>query len=132
MKKIKNLLTAVVSAIVLSVSSVTLAYGSQVDTNREISMPDSLTNGTASISTSLTGEVKYQFVEITSEKYELLKKCEAQYNLVRAYIDDDPNYDSIATAYENTYNQTANSILSEYQIQFDEIGYDTIKSTWIA
>lgn len=132
MKKIKIYLTAIVATIILSVSTGVYAYGSQVDTKNAITMPTSLSNGTGTITTTLTGTVNYQFVEITSEKYSTIKKYEAIYNLISAYINQDSSYDSIATSYEKTYNQTANGIMTEYGIQFNEEGLNAIKGLWIS
>lgn len=132
MKKIKFYLTAIVATIILSVSTGVYAYGSQVDTKNAITMPTSLSNGTGNITTTITGSMKYQFVEITSEKYAIIKKYEAIYNLISAYINQDSNYDSIATKYEKTYNQTANGIMTEYGIQFNEEGLNAIKGLWIS
>lgn len=131
MKKIKVYLTTIVTIILLAIASQVYAYGSQVDTANVITMPSSLTNGTGKVSTTITGDINYQFVEITSEKYATIKKYEAIYNLIYAYMNGDSNYDALATNYENTYNQTANGIMSEYGIQFNEEGYNAIRGLWI-
>lgn len=131
MKKIKIYLTAIVAMTILAISTGVYAYGSQVDTQNVITMPTSLSNGTGTITTTITGDINYQFVEITSEKYATIKKYEAIYNLISAYIKQDSNYDSLATNYEKTYNQTANGIMSEYEIQFNEEGLNAIKGLWI-
>lgn len=131
MKKFKISLTAIVATIILSISTGVYAYGSQVDTNNVITMPSSLSNGTGTITTTITGSVNYQFVEITAEKYATIKKYETIYNLISAYINGDSNYDSMATSYEKTYNQTANGIMTEYGIQFNEEGRNAIKGLWI-
>ena len=132
MKKIKIYLTVIIATLILSISTGVYAYGSQVDTQNAITMPTSLSNGTGTITTTITGSIKYQFVEITSEKYATIKKYEAIYNLISAYIDQDSNYDSMATNYEKTYNQTANGIIDEYGIQFNEEGLNAIKGLWIS
>ena len=132
MKKFKISLSAIVLTTILLISTGVYAYGSQIDTKNVITMPDTLSNGTASITTTITGSVSYQFVEITSEKYATIKKYEAIYNLINAYIKQDSNYDSMATNYEKTYNQTANGIMTEYGIKFDEEGLNAIKGLWIS
>lgn len=132
MKKLKVYLTAVVTMIVLAISSQVYAYGSQVDTGNNITMPGSLSNGQGNVSTSLSGSMSYQFVEISSGKYSTIKKYEAILNLISAYMSGSSNYDSLATSYESTYNQTANGIMSTYGIQFNEEGYNAIKGLWIS
>ena len=132
MKKLKISLTAILFATILTISTGVFAYGSQVDTHDNITMPGSLTNGEGTVSTSLTGEMSYQFVEITSEQYAKYKKYEAQYNLIKAYIKQDSNYDSLATSYEETYKQTANGIMTDYGIQFNEEGLNALRNQWIA
>lgn len=132
MKKLKISLTAILFATILTITTGVFAYGSQVDTRDGITMPSSLTNGEGTVSTSLTGEMSYQFVEITSEQYAKYKKYEAQSNLIKAYIKQDSNYDSLATSYEETYKQTANGIMEEYGIQFNEEGLDALRNQWIA
>ena len=132
MKKLRISLTAMLFAIILTVSTGVFAYGSQVDTLDGITMPSSLTNGEGTVSTSLTGEMSYQFVKITQEQYAKYKKYEAQYNLIKAYIKQDSNYDSMASNYEKTYKQTANGIMDEYGIQFNEEGLNALRNQWIA
>lgn len=132
MNKLKISLTAMLFAIILTVSTGVFAYGSQVDTLDGITMPSSLTNGEGTVSTSLTGEMSYQFVKITQEQYAKYKKYEAQYNLIKAYIKQDSNYDSMASNYEKTYKQTANGIMDEYGIQFNEEGLNALRNQWIA
>lgn len=132
MKKLRISLTAILFAIILTVSTGVFAYGSQVDTLDGITMPSSLTNGEGTVSTSLTGEMSYQFVKITQEQYAKYKKYEAQYNLIKAYIKQDSNYDSMASNYEKTYKQTANGIMDEYGIQFNEEGLNALRNQWIA
>jgi len=131
MKKIKVYLTIIVTIILLAIASQVYAYGSQVDTTNIITMPSSLTNGTGNVSATISGDINYQFVEITSQKYAIIKKYEAIYTLIKAYMNGDSNYDTLATNYENTYNQTANGIMSEYGIQFNEEGYNAIRGLWI-
>ena len=132
MKNLKISLTAIIFAIILTMSASVFAHGSQVDTMNSITMPGSLSNGSGNISTSLSGDMSYQFVETTADKYALLKKYETQYNLVNAYINKDANYDSLATSYEKTYNQTANGMINEYGIKFNEEGLAAIKGLWVA
>lgn len=131
MKNIKFYLTSLISAIVLLSGVSVYAYGSQVDTDNAITMPTALSSGSGAITTSLAGEVNYQFMEITSAKYAAIKKYESIYNLINAYIKGDASYDSLATKYETTYNQTANGIKTEYGIEFDEEGLNAIRGLWI-
>lgn len=131
MKNLKISLTAIVAAIILAISTGVYAHGSQVDTLNQITMPGSLNNGKGTVTSSISGEMSYQFVETTSEKYALIKKYEAQINLISAYINSDNNYDKIAENYESTYNQTANGIMTEYGIQFNEEGLAAVKGLWI-
>lgn len=131
MKKVKICLTVIIAIIILAISSQVYAYGSQVDTANAITMPSNLSNGTGSVSSSISGAMSYQFVEISSSKYATIKKYEAIYTLIKAYMNGDSNYDTLATNYETTYNQTANGIMSEYGIQFNEEGYNAIRGLWI-
>ena len=131
MKRVKVYLTALVAIIILAISANVYAYGSQVDTTNAITMPSNLSNGAGEVSSTITGSMKYQFVEITSDKYTKIKKYETIYNLINAYIKGDSNYDILATNYEKAYNQTANGIMSEYGIQFNEEGLNAIKGLWI-
>lgn len=138
MKNLKISLTAIIFAIILTMSASVFAHGSQVDTMNEITMPGSLNDGKGNVTTGLSGEMSYQFVEISSSEYNTILKREAQYNLVKAFIDGAANYDELAEKYEKTYNQTANGIKSEYSdedgndIQFDEAGLSAIKGELIA
>lgn len=132
MKKLKISLTAIIFAIILTMSVSVFAHGSQVDTSNEITMPSNLSNGEGTVTSSISGEMSYQFVETTKENYETLKKIEAQYNLIKAYIESAANYDELAEKYEATYNQTANGIKDEYQIQFNEEGLRAIKGVWVS
>lgn len=132
MKKLKTYLSTIVAIMILAVSTQVLAYGSQVDTKNAITMPASLSNGKGEVSATLTGDMSYQFVEITSEKYATIKKYETIYNLISAYIKGDSNYDSLVANYEKTYKQTANGIMTEYGIQFNEEGLNAIKGLWIS
>lgn len=132
MNKLKISLTAMLFAIILTVSTGVFAYGSQVDTLDGITMPSSLTNGEGTVSTSLTGEMSYQFVEITQEQYAKYKKYEAQYNLIVAYINNDIKHDSMAEDYEKKYNENEIGIKEFYGIQFNKAGLDTVRSQWIA
>lgn len=132
MKNLKISLTAVIAAIILTISTVVFAHGSQVDTMNKITMPGSLNDGKGNVTTSLSGDMSYQFVEISSSEYNTILKREAQYNLVKAYIDGASNYDELAEKYEKTYKQTANGIETEYGIQFNDAGLSAIKGEWTA
>ncbi len=131
MKKIKIYLTAVITMIMLTITSQVYAYGSQVDTSNAITMPGSLSDGKGTVSSSISGSMNYQFVEISADKYTKIKKYETICNLISAYINQSSDYDSLISNYESTYNQTANGIMSEYGIQFNEEGYNVIKGLWI-
>lgn len=132
MKNLKISLTAIIFAIILTMSASVFAHGSQVDTMNAITMPGSLNDGKGNVTTSLSGEMSYQFVEISSSEYNTILKREAQYNLVKAYIDGAANYDELAEKYEKTYKQTANGIETEYGIQFNDAGLSAIKGEWTA
>ena len=131
MKNLKISLTTILTAILLTFSTGVYAYGSQVDTANAITMPSALNNGTGNLTTTVSGEMSYQFVEITSDKYAKIKKYEAIYNLIKAYINLDSNYDTLVAEYQRTYNETANAIKDEYGIQFNEEGLNAIKGLWI-
>lgn len=131
MKNLKISLTAILTAILLTIATGVYAYGSQVDTANAITMPSALNNGTGNITTTVSGEMSYQFVEITSNKYAKIKKYEAIYNLIKAYINSDSNYETLLADYQRTYNETANAIMDEYGIQFNEEGLNAIKGLWI-
>lgn len=131
MKNLKISLTTILTAILLTLSTGVYAYGSQVDTANAITMPSALNNGTGNVTTTVSGEMSYQFVEITSDKYAKIKKYEAIYNLIKAYINLDSNYDTLVADYQRTYNETANAIEDEYGIQFNEEGLNAIKGLWI-
>ena len=132
MKKLKISLTAILFATILTITTGVFAYGSQVDTRDGITMPSSLTNGEGTVSTSLTGEMSYQFVEITSEQYAKYKKYEAQYNIIKANMNNDINHDSLAEDYQKTYGETINAIKTEYGIQFNEEGLNIVRQKWIS
>lgn len=131
MKNLKISLTAIIFAIILTISTGVYAYGSQVDTANVITMPSTLNNGTGNVTTTLSGAMSYQFVEITSEKYQKIKKYEAIYNLIKAHINSDSNYETLLAKYQQTYNETANAIINTYGIQFNEEGLNAIKGLWI-
>ena len=57
MKNLKISLTAIIFAIILTMSASVFAHGSQVDTMNSITMPGSLSNGSGNISTSLSGDM---------------------------------------------------------------------------
>ena len=131
MENLKVSLTAILTAILLTLSTGVYAYGSQVDTANAITMPSALNNGTGNITTTVSGEMSYQFVEITSNKYAKIKKYEAICNLIKAHINLDSNYETLLADYQRTYNETANAIKDEYGIQFNEEGLNAIKGLWI-
>lgn len=132
MKKLKFYLTAIVTMIIVAISSQAYAHGSQVDSANAITMPGSLSNGKGTVSSSISGAMSFQFVEISSNKYAAIKKYETICNLISAYINQSSNYDSLASSYESTYNQTANGIMTEYGIQFNQEGYNAIRGLWVA
>lgn len=131
MKNLKISLTAIVVAILLTISTGVYAHGSQVDTANAITMPSALNNGQGNVTTSISGDMKYQFVEISQTKYESIKRYEAIYSLINAYIKQDDNYETLLANYQKTYNETANGIMDKYGIQFNEEGLNAIKGLWI-
>lgn len=96
MKNLKISLTAIVAAIILAISTGVYAYTGIGNVEIQ-AMPSSLSNGTATVSNAS----KYQFVEITSDKYTAIKKLEAQYKLLKAYeaYANDTENESLSDAY---------------------------------
>ena len=96
MKNLKISLTAIVAAIILAISTGVYAYTGIGNVEIQ-AMPSSLSNGTATVSNA----TKYQFVEITSDKYTAIKKLEAQYKLLKAYeaYANDTENESLSDAY---------------------------------
>lgn len=132
MKIMKNYLVVLMMICMLAIPMQLYAYGSQVDSANAITMPESLSKGKGNVSTSLSGAMSYQFVEITSSKYNTIRKYEAICDLITAYMKGSSSYDSLASSYESTYNQTANGIMTEYEIQFNKEGYNAIRGLWVS
>ncbi len=141
MKNLKISLTATIFAIIVTIFTGVYAYtGLDVDTQYEITMPNSLTNGTGTVNAPESGDMKYQFVEINQEKYDTLKKYEAQLELMQAYIkgeslgweDSQANaeYEDIVSKYESTYNETISDLYTEYT-SIDSNSIATVRSLWI-
>lgn len=141
MKNLKISLTAIVAAILLTISTGVYAYsGMNVDTKYEITMPGSLSNGTGAVSTSVAGDMKYQFVEINQAKYATLKKYEAQLELMQAYVkgeyasweDSQANseYEALVTKYESAYNEKVSELYTQYT-NFDSNSISDVRSLWI-
>ncbi len=87
MKNLKISLTAIVLAILLTISTGVYAYTGEgdVDPDYAISMPGTLSNGAGNVS-GVSGAMEYQFVEITEAKYNEIKKLEAQFELIQVYV----------------------------------------------
>ncbi len=141
MKNLKISLTAIIFAIIVTIFTGVYAYtGLDVDTKYEISMPDSLTNGTGTVNAPVSEDMKYQFVEINKEKYDTLKKYEAQLELMQAYIkgeaasweDSQANaeYEDLVSKYESTYNEKISDLYTQYT-SIDSNSIATVRSLWI-
>lgn len=141
MKNLKISLTTILTAILLTISTGVYAYsGLDVDTKYEISMPGNLSNGTGTVSTSVSGDMKYQFVEISQEKYAILKKYEAQLELMQAYVkgefanweDSQANaeYEALVSKYESAYGEKVSELYTTY-VNFDSNSIATVRSLWI-
>lgn len=140
MKNLKNSLTAIIFAIILTISTGVFAYTGIGNVEIQ-SMPGTLTDGTATVSNAS----KYQFVEITTEKYSTIKKLEAQYKLLKAYeaYTSDPTNTSLANAYSaecdsyyaefgnqnETRDATINSVLNSYTM--GSTLSEECKSVWV-
>lgn len=140
MKNLKISLTAIVAAIILAISTGVYAYTGIGNVEIQ-AMPSSLSNGTATVSNA----TKYQFVEITSEKYTEIKKLEAQYKLLNAYLAytaDNTNttlanaYSSECDSYYATYGNknetrdaTINAVLNSYTM--GSTMAEECKSKWV-
>ncbi len=135
MRNFKISFTTLVALIILSVSTVVFAHGSQVDSANSITMPASLSNGTGTVTTEISGDMSYQFVEINADKYAKIKKLEAIYNLINEYIKamngETNTYEATLAQYQKDYNETANAIMSTYEIKFNVEGLNAIKSAWV-
>lgn len=107
MKNLKISLTAIVAAIILAISTGVYAYTGIGNVEIQ-AMPSSLSNGTATVSNA----TKYQFVEITSDKYTAIKKLEAQYKLLKAY--EAYSADNTNTNLENAYSSECDSYYATY------------------
>lgn len=107
MKNLKISLTAIIAAIILTISTGVYAYTGIGNVEIQ-AMPSSLSNGTATVSNAS----KYQFVEITSEKYSTIKKLEAQYKLLKAYLAY--TADNTNTTLESAYSSECDSYYATY------------------
>ena len=107
MKNLKISLTAIIAAIILTISTGVYAYTGIGNVEIQ-AMPGSLSNGTATVSNAS----KYQFVEITSTKYTSLKKLEAQYKLLKAYLAY--TADNTNTTLESAYSSECDSYYAEF------------------
>ena len=120
MKNLKISLTAIVAAIILAISTGVYAYTGigDVDPENNISMPGTLSNGTGSVS-GVSGEMNYQFVEISEAKYNAVKKLEAQYELIEVYVEysKNPTDEGLTTKY--------NTACEKYAKNYGESGKDT-------
>lgn len=140
MKNLKISLTMILTAIVLTISTGVYAYTGSVDTTYEITMPTSLTNGEGTVKTLLAGEMKYQFVEISQEKYATIKKYGAQVELIQTYQKGEfanwessqanEDYKAIVSKYESTYNEKVSDLYQKYE-SFNSNGLSDARSLWI-
>lgn len=140
MKNLKLTLATLVAMVVLPVSTVFAYNGTDVDTHYEITMPASLTNGQGTVSSSKTGNFKYQFVETTAAKYSTLKKLAAQLDLMKAYqsgefanwesAEANANYKAMVTKYESTYSEKVSALYTQYG-SFDSNSISDVRSLWI-
>ena len=134
----KNL--KIVAMVVLPVSTVFAYNGTDVDTHYEITMPTALSNGQGTVSSSKSGNFKYQFVETTAAKYSTLKKLAAQLELMKAYqsgefanwesAEANANYKAMVTKYESTYNEKVSALYTQYG-SFDSNSISDVRSLWI-
>ena len=132
MKKIKIYLMSMVAIIMLVMSTQVFADENYVDPENAITMPSALSEGKGTVSTSISGDTNYQFIEINSSKYETIKKYEAIYDLIYAYIHSSDNYETLAENYRKTYNQTINGITTTYGISLDKSGLNAIRALWVS
>lgn len=140
MKNLKISLTVILTAIVLAISTGVYAYTGSVDTTYEITMPNSLTNGEGTVKTLLSGEMKYQFVEISQEKYATIKKYGDQVELIQAYQKGEfanwessqanEEYKAMVNKYESTYNEKVSDVYQKYE-SFNSNGLSDARSLWI-
>lgn len=140
MKNLKISLTAIVAAIILAISTGVYAYGgeSEVDPENNITMPGTLSNGVGSVS-GVSGEMSYQFVEISEAKYNEVKKIEAQYELLNVRVNVyNPNptdetatakYKSACEKYEKNYNEDVSVCFNKYGEGPDAL--IQCRNTWI-
>ncbi|MBQ2937700.1 MAG: LPXTG cell wall anchor domain-containing protein [Clostridia bacterium] len=139
MKKFKISLTAIVAAIILSISTGVFAYTGvgDVDPEFKFTMPSSLSNGEGTVS-GVSGTMNYQFVEITSEKYTSIKKLEAQYDMIEVYVRYAENptdeglikeWENAGNKYTNQYGGTATDVLNQYGVGPDIL--TLCRNAWI-
>lgn len=121
MKNLKISLTAIIFAIILTISTGVFANTgvAEVDPDHKITMPSSLSDGKAVVS----GISSYQFVEINEAKYNNIKKIEAQYKLIEILVEsnNDPDNENLTqklnTAtqeYKNNYGESATDVFNKY------------------
>lgn len=140
MKNLKISLTTLVFAIILTISTGVFA-ANDLDLENKITMPSSLSNGKGTVSTSLSGNMKYQFVEISKAKYDQLVKYEYMMKVVKAYMNrqnDGEAYNKAVEEYKAKYNENVSAIKDGVEVvagetlkySFDEAGYRAMKSAW--
>ena len=139
MKNLKNLLSVIIFAIILTISTGVFAYTGvgDVDPEFKFTMPSSLSNGEGTVS-GVSGAMNYQFVEITSEKYASIKKIEAQYDLIEVYVRyaENPTDEGLTTSWEtackkytNQYGGTVTEVLNQYGVGPDIL--TLCRNAWI-
>ncbi|MCI8470205.1 MAG: hypothetical protein HFJ35_01705 [Clostridia bacterium] len=142
MKNFKILSVAMIfMAIVLMVATSVFAYAGvgDVDPEYKISMPSSLSNGEGSVS-GVSGNISYQFVEISEAKYATIKKLEAQYDLIEVYVSYAANptdegltnkYNTACDKYEAQYGKgSVTEVLSHYGVDAEIL--TLCRNEWIA
>lgn len=126
MNYLKKALATILVVLVMTMSTTVLAYTGvgDVDPTLSIIMPEKLTEGIGNIS-GISGTINYQFIEITKEKYDKIKKIEAEYDLIAVYVEYAENptdetltnkYTEACSKYESTYNETVTTVYNRYGI----------------
>ena len=115
MKILKKLLVTIMILTVVFVITNANAYtGGVVDAGDEIEISAVLNNGNAAVNTSTSisnGKMYYQFVEMSKEKYDQIRKMKDELNVVDYFNkyeanETDDNYDNYISArkyYKDTY-----------------------------
>lgn len=153
MKNLKVLLSTMVCAVVIAASTSVFAVNS-LDIDGKIQMPDSTTStieatlseGKGRVSTSLTGDIKYQLIEIQKSSYDEIVHLEYVEEVIRTYLDrntDDAaqqKWLSTKSAYETKYGVNVSSVtdgndatsiaVGTKTYSFDAEGLSSVTSDW--